>query len=81
MAEVKVIELVGISEEGWEDAVRQIIEEAASTLHQITEIDVVHQTALVENGNITEYRVTIHVAFIFEHDSHLIGMGATSKIT
>ncbi|QDT28000.1 hypothetical protein Enr10x_33380 [Gimesia panareensis] len=75
MAVVKVIELVGTSEAGWEDAVRQIVKEAATTLHQITGVDVVHQTALVENGNITEYRATVHVAFIVEHHGHLSELG------
>lgn len=67
MAVVKVIELVGTSHDGWEDAVRQLVREAASDLHQITGVEVVHQTALVEHGNITEYRATVHVAFIVEH--------------
>lgn len=74
MAVVKVIELVGTSPDGWEDAVRQLAKEAGSILHQITGVNVIHQTALVENGNITEYQATVHVAFIVEHQSHLSGM-------
>lgn len=73
MAEVKVIELVGTSEAGWEDAVREIAKQVAKTLHQITGVDVIHQIALVQNGNIIEYRVTVHVAFIVERRSHLSG--------
>lgn len=34
-------------------------------------VDVVHQTALVTHGNITEYRATVHITFIVEHHSHL----------
>ena len=79
MAVIKVIELVGTSHEGWEDAVQQVVKEASSTLQEITGVDVVHQTALVENGNITEYRATVHVAFIVEHHSHLIGIGTATK--
>ncbi|QDU49637.1 dodecin domain-containing protein [Gimesia panareensis] len=52
-------------------ATRTVVKEAASDLQQITGVDVVHQTALVAHGNITEYRATVHVAFIVEHHSHL----------
>ena len=33
MAVVKVIELLGESEESWEDATRQVVAEATKTLH------------------------------------------------
>lgn len=79
MAVIKVIELVGTSHEGWEDAVKQVVKEASSSLREITGVDVVNQTALVENGNITEYRATVHVAFAVEHHGHLLGTGAASK--
>ena len=79
MAVVKVIELVGTSHEGWEDAVQQVVKEASASLRQITGVDLVHQTALVANGSITEYRATVHVAFAVEHHSHLLGTGAASK--
>lgn len=79
MAVVKVIELVGTSHEGWEDAVHQVVKEASASLREITGVDVVHQTADVENGKITEYRATVHVAFVVEHHSHLLGTGAASR--
>jgi hypothetical protein len=79
MAIVKVIELVGTSHESWEDAVHQVVKEASASLREITGVDVVHQTAHVENGNIIEYRATVHVAFVVEHHSHLLGTGAASK--
>ena len=79
MAVVKVIELVGTSHEGWEDAVKQVVKEASASLREITGVDVVNQTALVTDGNITEYRATVNVAFIVEHHSHLLGTGAASK--
>jgi len=79
MAVVKVIELVGTSHESWEDAVQLVVKEASASLREITGVDVVRQTALVENGNITEYRATVHVAFAVEHHSHLLGTGTASK--
>ena len=36
MAVVKVIELLGESEQGWEDASRKVVEEATRTLRGVT---------------------------------------------
>lgn len=79
MSVVKVVELVGTSKESWDAAVREAVTEASASLKHITGVDVVHQTAHVENGKISEYRATVHVAFVVEHHSHLLGTGAASK--
>lgn len=60
---VKVIELVGSSTESWEDAAQTAVDDANETLEQITGVQVESQTAEVENGQIEEYRTTLHVAF------------------
>lgn len=73
MSVVKVVELVGTSDKSWQDAAQAAIQEAAQSLRHITGVDVIRQTAHVENGKIAEYRATIHVAFVVEHHSHLIG--------
>ena len=78
MTVVKVIELVGTSKKSWQDAVEDAIREASESLRHITGVDVIKQTAHVENGKITEYRATLNVAFVVEHHSHLIGTGAAS---
>ena len=78
MSVVKVVELVGTSEKSWQDAAEEAIREASHSLRHITGIDVVNQTAQVEDGKITEYRTTVNVAFVVEHHSHLIGAGAMS---
>lgn len=75
MSIVKTIEVVGTSGKSWEDAVHQVVAETSETLRHITGVDVVHQTAHVENGKISEYRATCHVAFVVEHPSHIVGAG------
>lgn len=75
MAVVKVVELVGTSKKSWEDAVHQVVAEASESLRHISGVDLVHQTAHVENGRIAEYRATCHVAFVVEHHSHIVGAG------
>lgn len=67
MPVIKVIELVGNSKVSWEDAAKNAVAEAAKTIRGITGIDVVGQTAVVENGVITEYRANVKIAFVVEH--------------
>jgi dodecin len=79
MAVVKVIELVGTSQKNWQEAVEEAVREASESLRHITGIDLVKQTAHVENGKIVEDRATMNVAFVVEHHSHLLGTGVASK--
>ena len=67
MTTVKIIELIGISGKSWEDAANNAILEAKKTIENITGLEVVSQTAKVENGQITLYRTTVKVAFSIKH--------------
>lgn len=66
MSVVKIIELVGESPDGWEDAMSQIIEEAQKTLRGITRIGVVDQDVRMINDKIDVWRVRAHVSFRVE---------------
>ncbi|NIC00131.1 dodecin family protein [Halobacterium sp. R2-5] len=61
---VKVIELVGNSEESWEDAAQNALNDADETLENISGIELVDQTAEVNGGQIEQYRSTLHVSFV-----------------
>lgn len=63
---VKVIELVGNSSESWEDAAQNALEDADETLEGISGIEIVSQTADVADGEIEQYRTTVHVSFALE---------------
>ncbi len=63
MKTVKVIELIGTSTRNWEDAANNAVKEAQETIKGITGLEVVGQTAKVENGAIAEYRTNVKVAF------------------
>lgn len=63
MAVVKIIEVVGTSPEGWHEAVVNALEGAKETLHGISGIEVLSHTATVKDGEISEYRATVKVAF------------------
>ena len=59
----KYIELVGVSEKSWEDAIKTALNEAAKTVRNIVEIEVVKLTAEVEEGEIKKYKAVMKVLF------------------
>ncbi len=63
---VKIVELMGISEESFSDAVRQAVKEASKTIRNITGVEVIKSTAEVEGDEIFEYHVTVRLAFVIE---------------
>lgn len=60
---VKVIEVIGESNESWQDAAQNAVSDAAETLEGVSGIEVKDHTAEVEDGEITQYRTVVHVAF------------------
>ena len=65
---VKVIELVGESEQSWEDAVQVAVKEASKTLRGITGVEVLNWTGKVDHqGEIVGYRANVQVAFEVEN--------------
>ena len=63
---VKIIELIGTSSKNFEDAIQDAINTAAKSLRGVTGVDVLGQTAVVENNKVVEYRVNVKVAFKIE---------------
>jgi dodecin len=68
MSVAKILELVGSSKEGWEDAAQVAITEAAKTVHGIRGLEVTDMTARVDSnsGKIEEYRVCVKLSFSVE---------------
>ena len=63
MSIVKIVEIIGTSEKGWEDAVKQGVQRTSQTVENITGVEVTAVTAKVTNSEITEYRATMKIAF------------------
>ncbi len=61
--QVKVAELVGESSNGWRDAVKSAVKEAAKAGNQITGVEVMNFTANVENGDMVEYKANVKIAY------------------
>ena len=66
MAVVKVIELPGESEQGWDDAARKVVEEATRTLHGVTSVYIKEFQATMENDEVKNIRVNAKVSFKLE---------------
>ena len=60
---VKVIEVIGISDRGFEDAVSQAVEKAAESISGITGVEVTNMNARVEDGKVVQYRAACKLAF------------------
>jgi len=60
---VKVLELVGSSGDGFQEAVEQAVERACQTVDGISGVEIVNLTADVNNGRVMQYRANIKVAF------------------
>ncbi|MGH2757119.1 MAG: dodecin family protein [Actinomycetota bacterium] len=66
MAVLNTIELTGVSAESWGDAAREALREAARTIRQITKLEVIRTSALIEDGTITEYHTEVRIFFELE---------------
>jgi len=66
MPVIKTIELIGVSDKSWDDAVKQALKEAAKTIRNIREVEIVSFSAKVENNNITEYYAQVRLYFEVE---------------
>lgn len=60
---VKVIEVIGVSDRGFEDAVSQAVAKASESISGITGVEVTHMSARVSEGRITQYRAACKLAF------------------
>jgi flavin-binding protein dodecin len=66
---IKVIELVGSSPTSFSDAVRNAVSTASETVRNITGVDVLSSNATVENGEISQYKVQVKIAFVVDASS------------
>jgi flavin-binding protein dodecin len=62
----KVIQLVGTSTEGWEQAASAAISRASSSLRDLRVAEVAELDVVVENGAVSAYRAKVNVSFKYE---------------
>ncbi len=61
---IKIIEIMGVSSTGFQDAVDEAVSKAAESINAITGVEVIHQAADVRDGKVSSYRVTLKLSFI-----------------
>ncbi len=66
MSVIKSIELIGSSPDGWEDAVRNAIDEARKTIRNIRRVTVSDLEVLVEDDRIVSYQSKVKLYFTIE---------------
>jgi flavin-binding protein dodecin len=59
----KRVELVGTSQESWEDAAEQAVERASDSLRDLRVAEVEELDMVIENGRVQAYRARIKVSF------------------
>jgi flavin-binding protein dodecin len=66
MAVARVTKITAASAEGFQQAAEVGLKRATQTLRGVTGFEVISLKGKVEEGKITEYRVTLEVTFILE---------------
>ena len=66
MAVARVTKITAASAEGFQQAAEEGLNRATQTLRGVTGFEVISLKGKVEEGKITEYRVTLEVTFILE---------------
>jgi dodecin len=65
----KIVEIIGSSDKGWEEAAQVALDEAKKTIHGITGLEVTDMTAKVDANSdmISQYRAAVKISFGVEH--------------
>lgn len=63
MGVLKVIEVLANSNDGWEDAAKNAVQEASKSVKNIRSVYINEQSATVKDGKIDDYRVNVKITF------------------
>ena len=66
MTVIKIIELVGVSKKGLQDAVENAVNEASKTVRNMKGVDILSWTGKIEGDKIVEYRANVKISFVVE---------------
>jgi flavin-binding protein dodecin len=68
MSVYRIIEVVGTSATGWEDAAKQAVETATKTLRDVRIAEVGKLDMRIEGGKVVEYRARVSLSFKYEEE-------------
>ncbi|NAY92820.1 dodecin domain-containing protein [Muricauda sp. JGD-17] len=63
MAVLKVIEVLANSDESWEQAAKNALDQASKSVKNIRSVYINEQSASVKDGKIDSYRVNVKITF------------------
>jgi len=66
MSVARVTKITAGSPVSFQAAVEEAVKRASKTLRNLTGLKVIEEKAKIEDGKITEYRVTLEITFILE---------------
>jgi flavin-binding protein dodecin len=66
MPVTKVIEVIGTSDQGSDEAVREAVTAAGRSIRGITAVEVISVTCDVEDGNIARWKALVKLSFPVE---------------
>jgi flavin-binding protein dodecin len=62
----RVTEVVGVSNESWEDAARNAVRTVGKSVRDLRVGEVIRQDVTIENGQVVTFRVRLGVSFKYE---------------
>jgi len=64
----RVIDVVGVSEQSWEEAARSAVETAATSLRDLRIAEVTRLDVTIDDGKVTSYRARLNLSFKYESE-------------
>jgi len=61
---IKIIEIMGVSTSGFDDALERAVAKAAESVKAITSLEIIRQTATIRDGRLARYEVTAKLSFV-----------------
>jgi flavin-binding protein dodecin len=62
----RVTEVIGTSTTSWEEAAKNAVETAASTLRDLRVGEIMKLDVTIEDGRVTHYRARVNISFKYE---------------
>jgi flavin-binding protein dodecin len=62
----RVTEVIGVSNDSWEDAASNAVETAAKTVRDLRIAEVLRQDVAIEDGKVAAYRIRLAISFKYE---------------
>lgn len=65
---VRVLEFVGESKQGFEDAVKNAVQQAASQYPNLTGVEIYNFTGDVVDGKIVDFKANVKIACVYDQE-------------